>query len=305
MAVPCVLVVGATGALGRPVVRLLRERGVPVRALSRHPERAADLAVLGTDVVAGDLTDIASLQRACAGVQRVLAAAHGLLGRGRWRSEAVDDAGHRALLAAAKAAGVERFVYVSAHGAAPDHPIDFFRTKHAVELALAASGLPHVVLRPTAFMEQHVHLFNGKGLLDKGRARLIGPGTKPRNFVATTDVARFAVRALLEDPPPFQVLEVGGHGHHSNTQVAQLYAREAGIPARIGRLPARVARAIAGVAAPLHPGLARVLRLSALPDDAYGERFDGAAALEREHGITLTTLEQFVRERVAESRARG
>lgn len=305
MAAPRVLVVGATGALGRPVVRLLRERGVPVRALSRHPEKAADLAALGADVVAGDLTDIASLQRACAGVQRVLAAAHGLLGRGRWRSEAVDDAGHRALFAAAEAAGVDRLVYTSAHGAAPDHPIDFFRTKHAVEQALAASGLRHVVLRPTAFMEQHVHLFNGKDLLDKGKARLIGPGTKPRNFVAASDVAQFAVRALLDDPPPFQRLSLGGHGHHSNTQVAQLYAREAGIPARIGRLPAGIARAIAGVAAPLHPGLARVLRLSALPDDAYGERFDGAAALEREHGITLTTLEQFVRERVAESRARG
>ncbi|MBX3636243.1 MAG: SDR family oxidoreductase [Rubrivivax sp.] len=304
MATPHVLVVGATGALGRPVVRLLRERGVPVRALCRHPEQAADLAALGAEVVAGDLTDAASLQRACAGVQRVLAAAHGLLGRGRWRSEAVDDAGHRALFAAAKAAGVERLVYTSAYGAAPDHPIDFFRTKHAVEQALAASGLPHVVLRPTAFMEQHVHLFNGKGLLDKGKAQLIGPGSKPRNFVAAGDVAQFAVRALLDDPPPFAVLEIGGHGQHSNTQVAELYAREAGIPARISRLPAGAARAIAALAAPLHPGMARVLRLSALPDDAYSERFDGAAALEQRHGIQLTRLEQFVRERVAESRRR-
>jgi uncharacterized protein YbjT (DUF2867 family) len=297
------LVVGATGALGRPVVRLLRERGVPVRALSRHPAQAADLAALGAEVVAGDLTDAASLQRACTGVRRVLASAHGLLGRGRWRSEAVDDAGHRALFAAAKAAGVERLVYTSAFGASPDHPIDFFRTKHAVEQALATSGLPHVVLRPTAFMEQHVHLFNGKGLLDKGKAQLIGPGTKPRNFVAAGDVARFAVRALLEDPPPFQVLDIGGHGHFSNTQVAELYARTAGIPARIFHLPAGAARFIAVLAAPVHPGLARVLRLSALPDEAWSERFDGAAELERRHGITLTRLDQFVRERVAESRA--
>lgn len=305
MSPPLVLVVGATGALGRPVVRLLRERGVPVRALSRHPAQAADLATLGAEVVAGDLTDAASLQRACTGVQRVLAAAHGLLGRGRWRSEAVDDAGHRALFAAAKAAGVERLVYTSAHGAAPEHPVDFFRTKHAVEQALAASGLPHVILRPTAFMEQHVHLFNGKGLLDKGKAQLIGPGTKPRNFVAAGDVAQFAVRALLEDPPPFQVLAIGGPGHFSNTQVAELYAREAGIPARIFRLPVGAARFIAALAAPLHPGVARVLRLSSLPDAAYSERFDGAADLERRWGITLTRLEQFVRERVSESRAGG
>jgi uncharacterized protein YbjT (DUF2867 family) len=74
----------------------------------------------------------------------------------------VDDRGHRNLIAAARAAGVQRFVYVSAHGAAPDHPVDFFRTKHAIEEALAASGLDAVSMRPTAFMEQHVHLFNGK-----------------------------------------------------------------------------------------------------------------------------------------------
>lgn len=196
-------------------------------------------------------------------------------------------------------------VETSAYSAAPDHAIDFFRTKYAVEQALIASGLPHVILRPTAFMEQHVHLFNGKGVLDEGKAQQIGPGTRPRNFVAAADVARFAVRALLDDPPPFRVLAIGGHGHHTNTEVAQTYAREAGIPSRIGHLPTGVARVIARLAAPLHPGVARVLRLSALPDDAYSERFDGAAALEREYGIALTRLEDFVRERVAESRARG
>ena len=113
-----VLVVGATGALGRPVVQGLLERGVAVRALCRHPEQADDLAALGAEVVAGDLTDAASLARATAGVQRVLAAAHGILGRGRWRSEAVDDAGHRSLFAAARNAGVDRLVYGTNFGGA-------------------------------------------------------------------------------------------------------------------------------------------------------------------------------------------
>ena len=63
-----VLVVGATGALGRPVVQGLRARGVEVRALNRHPEQAANLAALGAEVVAGDLTDPASLARACDGL---------------------------------------------------------------------------------------------------------------------------------------------------------------------------------------------------------------------------------------------
>lgn len=293
-----VLVVGATGALGRPVVKQLRERGVAVRALSRHPDRAADLAALGAEVVAGDLIDADSLRRACAGVERVLAAAHGVLGRGRWRSEAVDDAGHRALIEAARAAGVKRFVYTSACGAAAGHPIDFFRTKHRIERVLLDSGLDAVILRPTAFMEQHVHLFNGKAVLDKGKASLVGPGSKPRNFVCAADVAQLAVRALLEDPPPFRALDVGGPGHFSNVELATLYAREAGIAPRTSHLPAAAARVIAVLAAPVHPGLARIMGLMSLPDDAFDERYDGAADLERANGVKFTTVEQFVRERV-------
>ncbi len=236
-----VLVVGATGALGRPVVQMLLAQGVAVRALNRHPAQAADLAARGAEVIAGDLTDAASLERACAGATRVLAAAHAILGRGRWRSEAVDGAGHRALIAAARAAGVRRFVYTSACGAGPGHPIDFFRTKHAMEQVLLASGLDAVILRPTAFMEHHVHALNGQAVLDKGKARLIGPGTKPRNFVCAADVARFALRALLDDPPPFRRLDIGGHGQHSNAEVAALYAREAGIAPRASHLRARPA----------------------------------------------------------------
>jgi len=300
---PRILVVGATGALGRPVARRLLAHGLAVRAACRHPDQAADLAALGAEVVACDLVDAAAVARACDGVHRVLAAAHGLLGRGRWRSEAVDDGGHRTLFAAARRAGVQRLVYTSAYGAAADHPVDFFRTKFAIEQALAASGLDHVVLRPTAFMEHHAHNFNGKALLDKGKTQLIGPGTKPRNFVCAEDVAAFAVRALLEDPPPFRTLEIGGHGHFSNADVAALYARTVGVGLRVSHLPARVAGLLSVAARPWHPGMARVMRLMSLPDDAMPERFDGAAALERDYGIKLRKLEDFVQEQVDKHRA--
>ncbi len=297
-AAPTVLVVGATGALGRPVVKRLLQRGVAVRAGCRHPGQAADLAALGADVVACDLTDSSTLAQACSGVRRLLAAAHGILGRGRWRSENVDDAGHRSLFDVARAAGVERLVYTSAYGAGPNHPVDFFRTKYAIEHALAASGLDSVVLRPTAFMEQHAHEFNGRLVLEKGRARLIGAGSKPRNFVSADDVATFAVRALLEDPPPFRVLAIGGPGHYSNSQVAELYAVAAGVELRVSHLPGPVAALLATITRPLHPGIARVLRLMSLPDDAFSERFDGADALQRDYGVQLKTLHDFVHQQV-------
>lgn len=304
MTPPLTLVVGATGALGRPVVRRLREAGVPVRALCRHPEQAGELAACGAEWVAGDLTDPASLQRACTGVQRVLAAAHGLLGRGRWRSEAVDDTGHRALIEAARAAGVQRFVYVSALLARPDSPLDFARTKCAIEQALAASGLPHAVLRPSAFMEHHVHRFNGEPFLKQGRAVFFGPADKPRNFVAADDVARIAVHALLDEPLPFTRLDIGGPDHASNAQVAALYAKLSGRPLKTLHLPLGLARAGALLMKPLHPGVARILQLMALPDEALDERFDGAEALERRFGFRFTRLPDFVQAQLPPPRPR-
>jgi uncharacterized protein YbjT (DUF2867 family) len=298
-----ILVIGATGALGRPLVRALRGRGVAVRAASRHPAQAADLAALGAHVLHADLTDRSSLQQACQGADRVLMAAHGMLGRGRWRSEAVDDAGVRALVDVARDAGVQRFVYCSLLGARLDHPVDFMATKARLEQVVRTSGLPFAILRPSAFMEHHAHNFNGKGLLDKGKAQQIGPGIKPRNFVAATDVARLTERALLDDPLPFTTLDIGGHGHYSNLDVAGLYAREAGIPLKVGHLPRGAARTLALLATPLHPGVARILRLSAMPDDAFEERFDGAAELEQRFGIQLLRMEDFVRQQVTAWRA--
>ena len=55
---------------------------------------------------------------------------------------------------------------------------------------------------------------------------------------------------------------------------------------------------LAALAKPLHPGAARIMGLMSLPDDAFDECFDGAEALEREHRIPLTRLEDFVQQQV-------
>ncbi len=298
-----VLVVGATGVLGQQTVRRLLADGVPVRAMTRSAERGPALARLGAELVSGDLIDRSSLSRACLGVDQVFVAAHSALGRGRYRSEAVDDIGHRALVDAAKVAGVARFVYTSALGAAPDHPVDFFRTKYAIEQYLQHSGLDYAILRPSALMEWHAHIFNGKPLLENGRTVLLGTGNKRRNFVAAADVARFAVMALGTTPMRSRVLEIGGPGNFSNNEVAQLYARIAGIEAKIQHIPAKLVNAIGWIVRPLHPGIGRIMQLSGMPDDCCPETFDPGNLL-GDYPVELTSLETFVRERVAEVRVR-
>jgi uncharacterized protein YbjT (DUF2867 family) len=294
-----ILIVGASGFLGREVASLVLSQGQQVRLLVRTPAKVDDLRQRGAEIMQGDLVDPPSLGRACQGADEVLAAAHSLLGKGRYKSEAVDDAGHRDLIDAAKKAGVAHFVYTSILGAAPDHPIDFFRTKYRVEEYLKASGLSYTILRPSAFMEWHAHIFNGKAILETGKTSLLGKGTKPRNFVAVRDVAHFTVLALTEPKLKDRTLDVGGPGNFTNNQVAQLYGKLAGITPKVSHLPPAMASVLSVVLKPFQPGVSRIMYMNSLPNDAFSETFDPTALL-AEFPMHLTTLEEFVRERVAE-----
>jgi uncharacterized protein YbjT (DUF2867 family) len=105
-----ILIVGASGKLGQEIARWALKEGKPVRAMSRKPgERLASLEAEGSEVVEGDLRDRASLERACAGANQVVASAHSVFGRGRERSVLVDDLGHKDLTEAAKKASVHQF----------------------------------------------------------------------------------------------------------------------------------------------------------------------------------------------------
>lgn len=295
-----ILIVGATGLLGRATARQLLNKGHAVRALVRDRAKAEDLRKAGAEVVIGDLTDPPSLARACKGALRVFACAHSLLGRGDQSSAQVDHVGHSALVVAAREAHVEHFVYMSMMGAREDHPLDFARTKHEIEGVVRDSGMGYTILRPSAFMEQHVHQFNGKLLLDKGFVVLIGPATKPRNFVAVRDVVPFAVIALAEDSLNGRTIDLGGPDNLSNTEVAHMYA----VRLRRGRifhLPPGVARGAAAAMRPLHEGIARVIEMQLLDERQMRETWNPAASL-AEFPRTLTTVDKFIDERLAEWR---
>jgi NAD(P)H dehydrogenase (quinone) len=141
-------VTGATGHLGHLVVEHLLTRGTPaseIVALVRRPEAAADLATRGVVVrhFDYDKPDAAAL----AGVDSLLLVSGNEFGR--------RAAQHQAVIGAAQAAGVGRIVYTSAPSA--DTSINPVAPEHkATEEALAASGVPHVILRNGWYHENYL-----------------------------------------------------------------------------------------------------------------------------------------------------
>jgi NADH dehydrogenase len=145
-----VLVTGGTGFVGPKVVHALRAQGREVRALVRRPDRATQLATWGVELATGDVTDPASLRAAVDGCTHVVHLVAILKGSPS-DFHRVMTRGTADLIAAAKDAGVERFVLMSALGTSETtkDTIPYFASKWAMEQETVKSGLEYTIFRPS------------------------------------------------------------------------------------------------------------------------------------------------------------
>jgi len=145
-----ILVTGGTGFVGPKVVHALRAEGREVRCLVRDPRRARSLAAWSCELVQGDVTDPPSLRRAAAGCEAVVHLVAIIAGR-RSDFERVMTRGTEDLVAAAAEAGVRRFVLMSALGVSEQTRTltPYYAAKWAMEEAVKAFGLEHVIFRPS------------------------------------------------------------------------------------------------------------------------------------------------------------
>lgn len=183
-----ILLTAAGGKTGQAVVRALAARGVGMRALLRRQEHVPVLQALGaTEVVVGDLRDREALARALDGVSAVYHICPAVQ-----PDEAEIGIG---LIAAARAAGVELFIYHSVL-----HPQIAALTHHAqkmrVEAELIPSGLPYTILQPASYMQNVLESWGR--IVELGSfATLYGLDAR-MSVVDLDDVAEVAVRVLTE-----------------------------------------------------------------------------------------------------------
>jgi uncharacterized protein YbjT (DUF2867 family) len=253
-----ILVVGATGALGGSVTRLLARGGPNVRALVRDPARRRELDRLGVDVAIGDMRDPASLAAACADVTHVITTANSFLGKGANASSHVDLYGNRNLVDAARGAGVERFVFVSADNATPDSTVDFFRYKAQTEEYLRATDIDYVIIRPAAFMDVWAHIVAGN-IAAKGVATVFGAGDNPINFVARDDVADFIARIAVDPSVTSESVVVPGPENLTLLQVVEKFEHHLGKKAKRKHVPVVAMKVLSLLLKPVQPVAARMM----------------------------------------------
>jgi len=188
-----ILVTGATGQQGGATARELLAGGHKVRAMTRKPdgEAAQALAALGAEIVHGDLNDAASLTRALAGAWGVYAV------QNTWEAgvEQEEVQGKR-MVAAAKEAGLQHYVYASVGSAHRKTGIPHFDNKWRVEEAVRGAGFPSwTILRPVFFMENWTSPWF-KPYIDQGNVAIGIPGDRKLQHIAVADIGKYAALAF-------------------------------------------------------------------------------------------------------------
>ena len=225
------LVAGATGYLGGFVCRELKSRGYFVRALARSPEKLRPLRDYLDEIVEAEITRAETLEHVCDGIEVVFSSVGITRQKDGLTFRDVDYQGNKNLLDVALKAEVRRFVYVSVlHGPRLRH-LEIVDAHEAFVDELEASGIEHVVLRPTGYFSDLGEILE---MARRGRVWLIGSGTNRVNPIHGADLAiasADAIEGAARDS------EVGGPQTLTWNEVSAVAFEALGSPPRISHVP--------------------------------------------------------------------
>lgn len=246
-----VLLTGATGFVGSHMVEALQAAGHPLCCLVRSPEKAKKQGLTDAELVAGDLLRPEALAAALTGIEKIIHLVGIIIERGPQTFERVHYQGTRNLVAAAKLAGVKRFVHMSALGARPDPAATaYHRTKWKAEQEVIRSGIPYVIFRPSiiygprdGFVTQMVDLIeNAPAFLP-----IMGTGEYPLQPIFVSNVCRAFVDALTNEKATNRVFELGGPEALPYEKVIDTIAATIGVKKKKVHLPLALMRIAAGL----------------------------------------------------------
>ncbi|MGC9524917.1 MAG: SDR family oxidoreductase [Limnospira sp.] len=284
------LVTGATGDLGRRIVRQLRERDLPVRAFVRLTSRYSELENRGAEIFIGDLKRERDIEKACRGVRYIITA-HGAGGD----AQALEYRANVELIDRAKAEGVEHFVFTSVLGTDrgyEDSPV--FKAKREVEKVLSNSGLNYTILRPSALASSLLPL--AERFKETGFYLLIGDPKNRSSVVSTDDVATIAIASTEVEGARDRILPVGGPEIITREQIYQIFSQVFNREPIVINPPLMLFDGLRNAAGFFNPDLQRSLgTLRVLLGNEFFCTPEEVAELETLFDIKMESLEQFIR----------
>jgi uncharacterized protein YbjT (DUF2867 family) len=220
-----ILITGASGTVGKAVLREVAKTGAAHRAMYRSKDEAAK-APAGTQTVIADFSDRPSLASALKGAESVYLVCSPIPQLAELESNVIE---------ASQAAGVRRIVLNSALGAA-DFPKSFPSWHRKVEDKLNGTKIAHVILRPNSFM-QNIVTYYAPTIRTQG-AFYGSYGNNVRiSYIDVRDLAAVAAKALTSGALDGKTLELNGPEALTCEQVAQKITERTGVATRYVDIP--------------------------------------------------------------------
>jgi uncharacterized protein YbjT (DUF2867 family) len=240
-----VLIVGATGTLGRQIVRRALDEGHSVRCLVRNLSKASFLKEWGAELVKGDLCNSDTFPTALSNVDAIIDAATARPSDSQG-IRAIDWDGKVNLIQAAKAKGVQRYIFVSILNAEHFRHVPLMDIKHCTELFLKEAGLDYTVLRCAGFFQGLIAQY-AIPILERQSVWAMGE-MEPVAYMDTQDIAKFAVKALSVPETVGGTYPVVGTKAWNPNEIIEFCEQQSGQIAKISPLPLNFLRTMRRVA---------------------------------------------------------
>ena len=244
-----ILVTGATGFVGRHIVRALVEKGMRVRALAHTPGREHVVVGQDVEVVHASVSDAAGLKSAMDGVDGVVHLVAIIREKGEQTFDSVNHLGTASVVEAAREASVRRYVQMSAIGAIDDPGLAYLQSKWRGEQAVVQSGIPYTILRGSILFGEGDEFVNMLAGLVKALplVPIAGSGGSMFQPLHVQDVARCLAEALALDELASQTVEIGGPDHLTYDQIIDTIIATFGRKRWKAHLPLRLMRIVVGL----------------------------------------------------------
>ncbi len=230
-----ILVIGASGFIGKHIVRALLADGMAVRCLVRNPARTHDLAAAGCEIVQGDMLDSATMQSALDGISAAYIAVH-TLSTQRVTAEGqgfmdIEMSGLQNIVMACRVHDVRRLMYITSLGVSEHVSNVWLQGRWRTEQFLLQSGLDVTIIRPGQVIGQGGFGFNT--ILSQARRRVtltMGNGRQKRRSIDIDDLIYYLLGVLNVPSTYGQVYDVGSDEIVTTNQMIDITADVLGRP---------------------------------------------------------------------------
>lgn len=228
---PTVLLAGATGYLGQYISKQLHIQGFNSKLLARQPKRIQHLKRPSNTILQAEVTNPKDLVGLMEGIHTVISTI-GITkqkdGLTYWQ---VDYQANLNVLEAAIAAGVKKFIYISAIDGQNHRHLKIFEAKEAFVKALKNTHIQYCIIRPNGFFSDMKAFLE---MAQKGRLYLFGNGEQKINPIHGEDLAKICIEAITQSTPE---ISVGGPDIFTHNEIAKLAFQSWKRPVNIKYLP--------------------------------------------------------------------